>query len=234
MKRTSIYLLIIGFIQFVLYSCNTSYLTHSSINNNFTEEGQLQLERDIIRAQMALQRPSIEYDDIEKTIVKSHTNIAEKLENNTFVSYSDLATEHILKEADSYIGTPYRFGGTSRSGIDCSAFIQKIYRVEGIDLPRISRNQAKVGVPVPRERLQKGDLIFFSTTSPRRITHVGMVYEANENETLFIHSSSSQGVTISSLNESYWANRYRTARRLNQFITPQLVLAETDSKDDSL
>ena len=121
----------------------------------------------------------------------------------------------ILSEANTYIGTPYRFGGMTRSGIDCSAFVLSVYgSATGINLPRISSAQAQEGERVEREQLEKGDLLFFQTRGSR-ISHVGIVQEITpEGEIKFIHTSTSKGVTISSLNEKYWGLRFRFAKRI--------------------
>ena len=121
----------------------------------------------------------------------------------------------ILSEANTYIGTPYRFGGMTRSGIDCSAFVLSVYgSATGINLPRISSAQAQEGERVEREQLEKGDLLFFQTRGSR-ISHVGIVQEITpEGEIKFIHASTSKGVTISSLNEKYWGLRFRFAKRI--------------------
>ena len=121
----------------------------------------------------------------------------------------------ILSEANTYIGTPYRFGGMTRSGIDCSAFVLSVYgSATGISLPRISSAQAQEGERVEREQLEKGDLLFFQTRGSR-ISHVGIVQEITpEGEIKFIHASTSKGVTISSLNEKYWGLRFRFAKRI--------------------
>ena len=123
--------------------------------------------------------------------------------------------DDILSEANTYIGTPYRFGGMTRSGIDCSAFVLSVYgSVTGINLPRISSAQAQEGERVEREQLEKGDLLFFQTRGSR-ISHVGIVQEITpEGEIKFIHASTSKGVTISSLNEKYWGLRFRFAKRI--------------------
>ena len=123
--------------------------------------------------------------------------------------------DDILSEANTYIGTPYRFGGMTRSGIDCSAFVLSVYgSVTGINLPRISSAQAQEGERVEREQLEKGDLLFFQTRGSR-ISHVGIVQEITpEGEIKFIHTSTSKGVTISSLNEKYWGLRFRFAKRI--------------------
>ncbi len=120
----------------------------------------------------------------------------------------------VIEEAKTYLGTPYRFGGTTRRGIDCSAFTQSVYRANDIELPRVARLQAHQGSSVSLGELQKGDLLFFITRGSY-ISHVGIVESITpEGEVKFIHASSSQGVTISSLSNSYWSRRYRYAKRV--------------------
>lgn len=120
----------------------------------------------------------------------------------------------ILNEASSYLGTPYRLGGMSRRGIDCSAFVLSVFDSVGINLPRVSAAQAQEGERIEKSNIEKGDLLFFQTVG-KRISHVGIVQEVTpEGEIKFIHASSSKGVTISSLNERYWGARYRFAKRI--------------------
>lgn len=110
----------------------------------------------------------------------------------------------------SWLGTPYRYGGTTREGIDCSAFTQTIMQsVAGITIPRTSKEQFKVGKWVNLAELQPGDLVFFNT-SGRGVSHVGIMIEGHQ----FAHASVSRGVTISSLNQSYYRSRLMGARRI--------------------
>ena len=114
----------------------------------------------------------------------------------------------------TYIGTPYRFGGTNRSGIDCSAFVLNVFgESTGIELPRVAAEQAELGDKVEKQELQKGDLVFFSQGG--RVSHVGIVQEVTpEGEIKFIHAATSRGVMISSLNDSYWGRKFRFAKRI--------------------
>ena len=124
------------------------------------------------------------------------------------------AIDGILNEAVTYLGTPYRLGGTTRSGIDCSAFVLNVYEEStGLELPRVAAEQAELGERVDRQQLQKGDLVFFAHS--RRISHVGIVQEVTpEGEIKFIHAATSRGVMISSLNDSYWGPKFRFAKRI--------------------
>ncbi|ASK31405.1 hydrolase Nlp/P60 [Chryseobacterium sp. T16E-39] len=122
--------------------------------------------------------------------------------------------DNILNEAQTYLGTPYRYGGTTRNGIDCSAFVLSVFgAAAGLSLPRVAASQSQEGERIEKEDLQKGDLIFFS--HGRRISHVGIVESVSEDgEIKFIHAATSKGVMISSLNDSYWAPKFRFAKRV--------------------
>lgn len=123
--------------------------------------------------------------------------------------------DDILKEAETYLGTPYRYGGMTRSGIDCSAFVLSVFgAVTGMSLPRVAASQAQEGEKINKEDLQKGDLVFFSH-GKGRISHVGIVENVSaDGEVSFIHAATSKGVMISSLDDSYWGPKFRFAKRV--------------------
>lgn len=123
---------------------------------------------------------------------------------STFASSAKLENE-----VDKVVGTPYRWGGTTTAGFDCSGFILYIFDKFNLDLPRTSKTQAKVGTQVDQDDLRPGDLVFFNTDGIG-ISHAGIYIGNNQ----FAHSSSSRGVTISRLSDSYYKNRYVTARRV--------------------
>lgn len=117
----------------------------------------------------------------------------------------------ILQTAAKYLGTPYRYGGSSPGGFDCSGFVQYVYKQYGYNLPRTAASQASVGSRVDKSNLKPGDLVFFACGTSG-ISHAG-IYTGNGQ---FIHSSSprSGGVIYSSLNDGYYEETYVGARRV--------------------
>jgi lipoprotein Spr len=122
---------------------------------------------------------------------------------------SDDVQKALIAQYDNWEGTPYRFGGEDHNGIDCSAFVKVTFEDRfNIELPRSSSDQASIGQPVSFNSIQIGDLVFFHYKG--RINHVGM-YIGNG---AFLHASTSNGVTLSRLSESYWKKRFWGARRV--------------------
>lgn len=123
--------------------------------------------------------------------------------------------ENVIEHAFTFEGTRYKFGGTTKEGMDCSGLVFTAFHHENVILPRISRDMAKKGTAVTLPEVTKGDLVFFITGSKKKtINHVGIVVEVKPKEILFIHTSTSQGVIISSLEENYWKNAFVEARRI--------------------
>lgn len=112
--------------------------------------------------------------------------------------------DSIIKTAKKYMGTRYRFGGTTPKGFDCSGFVQYVFKQNGFDLPRTADEQYKLGQRVKkRAELVPGDLVFFSTYE-KGASHCGVYLGKNQ----FIHVSSSKGVRVDSLDDSYWKPRW--------------------------
>ena len=125
-----------------------------------------------------------------------------------------IAKSSILNEAMELFGTPYRFGGTSRKGFDCSAFTRQIFfKVAQIILPRTAREQINVGKVIKKkDDLQFGDLVFFHTYSRKFASHVGIYLK----DGLFVHSGTRYGVAVASLNSAYYQKRFIGGRRLTE------------------
>ena len=117
----------------------------------------------------------------------------------------------LYTSAQSYLGTPYVWGGTTHKGIDCSAFTQNSYGENKVRIPRVSRDQWKTGDPIQWKDLQKGDLVFFNTMGAG-VSHVGLVVDGNGPK--FFHASSSHGVMEQDLSKNYYKSRYLGARRI--------------------
>jgi len=138
----------------------------------------------------------------------------------TFASLMEQATEisrnnsrpdvkKIINYGMKFIGVPYVFGGSSPSGFDCSGYVQYVFIHNGIPLPRTADIQYTKGNWVAKDKLQPGDLVYFTTYAPGA-SHVG-IYLGDGN---FLNAQSSKGVAIASLNNSYWSNRYFGAKRI--------------------
>ena len=120
----------------------------------------------------------------------------------------------LIDSAFSYIGTPYKWAGTSRSGMDCSGFVSTAFSAINVPLSRSSTEMSTQGTDIPLSQAEVGDLLFFKTTRKRnRISHVGIVVGVGE-EVKFIHASVSQGITVSSLSEDYWQKAYAKTSRV--------------------
>ena len=121
----------------------------------------------------------------------------------------------ILSDAEKYLGAPYRAGGMTYSGFDCSGFVNTVFAENNIKLTRRSADQAKEGVGINIENVKHGDLLFFATAGGKRVSHVGIVHTiTDDGEIKFIHASTSKGVIISSLEEAYWDKAFLFARRV--------------------
>lgn len=124
---------------------------------------------------------------------------------------TDPGTTDLLAEIDDWYGTRYKYGGSSKTGIDCSAFTQTIYSsVFGMSIPRTASEQFKSAKIISTTELQQGDLVFFNTTGG--VSHVGIYLTNNK----FVHASSTGGVKISDMFETYYLRRYLGAGRLDR------------------
>lgn len=120
-----------------------------------------------------------------------------------------LVDNTLLEHVDEWYGTPYRLGGNTKKGIDCSAFVQAVYTTAyAVTMPRTAREQYKHCRIVSATELQEGDLVFFNTRGG--VSHVGIYLRNNK----FIHASVSQGVTVSDLFDPYYMKRYIGAGRV--------------------
>lgn len=124
------------------------------------------------------------------------------------VSHNQVTTK-LEQQYSIYKNTPYRYGGTTKNGFDCSGFVLTVYKnAFQVPLPRATDQMQKLGKKVSKGKLVPGDLVFFRPS--RKYQHVG-IYVGNN---LFMHSSTSKGVIKSKLSNPYWKKKYRFARRI--------------------
>ena len=123
-------------------------------------------------------------------------------------------TKALLAEASKWIGTAYKYGGDTRSGVDCSGLMINLYRnAVNIKLPRSSSQQQQYCSRISKNDLVEGDLVFFSTGSGSKVSHVGMYIGDGR----MVHSSTSRGVIVSALNEAYYQRTFHSAGRVDSY-----------------
>ncbi|GLB48701.1 C40 family peptidase [Neptunitalea lumnitzerae] len=125
-----------------------------------------------------------------------------------------LVIDNIINEALGYLGTRYKYGGTTDKGMDCSGLVYTSFLSQNIAVQRSSYLLSEEGKSVSIKDVLPGDLLFFITGKGRKINHVAMVIEASPNDVKFIHSTTSRGVIISSIQEGYWGSAFKFARRM--------------------
>ncbi|MGB5378952.1 C40 family peptidase [Muriicola sp.] len=124
-------------------------------------------------------------------------------------------SEDIIDTALSFSGVRYKYGGTSRKGMDCSGLLYVSFLEHDIYLPRVSFYMANEGKRIDLTEVTKGDLLFFTTSKRRkRINHVGLVVDIEGEDIKFIHATASRGVIVSSLKEGYWNYAFVKATRV--------------------
>jgi cell wall-associated NlpC family hydrolase len=117
----------------------------------------------------------------------------------------------IVRFAKTFMGTPYRAGGTTYKGVDCSGLVFAVYREFDVPLPRTSLDQSRTGVPIDRSDLEPADLVFFKTSKRASVTHVGIYVGKGK----FIHASTSfKKVRVDALSEDYYRKNFIVARRV--------------------
>jgi cell wall-associated NlpC family hydrolase len=148
-------------------------------------------------------------DDV-KVDAESFVSTSASAASGVAITPAGVDRDHVLLDIVDLLGTPYRYGGMDRDGMDCSGFTSRVYREASLpSLSRSTRDQFKQGRPVQRDSLQFGDLVFFNTTGDSP-SHVGLFIE----DDVFAHASVSFGVTLSSLQSTYYKERFVGARRV--------------------
>ncbi len=153
-------------------------------------------------------------DGEDLPVEKNNIDISSLVNKDNSNDEFSTVKEKMLMDIIKYLNTPYKFGGNSKNGIDCSAFTQRIYSdCVSIPLLRTAQDQYNEGIPIENVGgLKFGDLIFFDTRRNIKPGHVGIYLGDN----LFAHASSKQGVTVSSLTSDYYSKRFMGGRRIEE------------------
>lgn len=142
---------------------------------------------------------------------KTDEQILDVLKNKKFRNLSSSEMDELMERVKEYLHTPYLWGGESKSGIDCSSFVQTVmYMALGVSLPRTSLEQSKKGNKVSLDEISLGDLLFFDTMNKGHVSHVGIYLD----EGLFVHSGSRTGVAIAFLGDEFYTSTFLFAKRV--------------------
>ena len=176
----------------------------------------------LLLAGCASQRRAVRHPSVKRPAIREHQAAIQKpavrraeakLPRSSPIKVKDERALRVIEAARAYTGTPYRWGGTTRAGMDCSGLLVTAFRSCGMELPRTSSEQSETGRLVSIYQVVPGDLVFFATKG-QRISHVGLVTEVKGKDNVqFIHASSSLGVIESNLFSDYYRKNFVKARR---------------------
>jgi len=151
---------------------------------------------------------------VKRPTTKRTTRVVKKkkTEQNDNVTIAD----KIIWSAVSYKGTPYKYAGITKKGMDCSGLVHTSFKERNIAMPRSSSLLYKEGYKIPLSKAKRGDLLFFKTTNRSRskINHVAIVTSVKKGVVEFIHSTSSRGVIVSTMLQDYWRKSFVEAKRV--------------------
>jgi len=147
--------------------------------------------------------------------IKTKKSKTTKVNKRTATPKPSKTIESIIDYAQTFEGTRYKYGGTTKRGMDCSGLVVVAFQKENINLPRTTGDLKNTGEWIDLKNVKKGDLLFFATKkNNRKVNHVGIVTKSRPGYVEFIHSTSSKGVITSNLSERYWYSAYVQARRI--------------------
>lgn len=155
----------------------------------------------------------------ERSVVVEATD---KKESSREAPIKEYREETIPKKADeiihtalTYSGVRYKYGGTTKKGMDCSGLLYVAFREHDVSLPRVSYEMVEEGKRIKIKQVVKGDLLFFKTSKKgKKVNHVGLVVAVEGDDIKFIHATSSRGVIVSSLHEGFWNHTFVRATRI--------------------
>lgn len=219
-------ILMVGLLSIIISCSGTIRFAskeHSS-SNGISKSDSLRIVRGLNSERDSSLRFASDVEFTDEEIRESENEIPEQIKvdvNELIRQHSRMDTlnsiptsyERMIMQIINYLGTPYKFGGNSRNGIDCSAFTQTMMsEVFNLEIPRSTLGQIKIGNEVQREELEFGDLIFFNTRRRQVPGHVG-IYLWDQ---YFAHASTKHGVVISSMESGYYDRKFIAARRIEE------------------
>jgi len=196
-------------VLFVIAGCSSSYELSKNESKKFKKKGvdEYNNSTELVATNTLKEKSSINKGSLESI----SSSIASFMDAPEFSSSVD--KDEVMYKVIEYLNTPYRYGGNSKNGIDCSAFVQTVmYQALEISIPRTSYAQSNVGEDVSLEDLKFGDLVFFNTRGRGRVSHVGIYLS----DGYFVHSGSRTGVAIASLNSDYYSRTFLKAKRVTE------------------
>ncbi len=201
--------------------CSSSSNTgrYGSNNDNDEKEKRIRYPRheniDTLKNEIPTESEIVDPDVAPEDITSIDISVLKEKYNSGSSGSTITLKEKMLMEIISYMNTPYKFGGNSKYGIDCSGFTQTIYNSCSIQLNRSAKEQFMQGIVIDnKEELKFGDLVFFNTRIGVKPGHVGIYLGDN----LFVHASSKKGVIVTPITHEYYTKRYMGARRIEQSI----------------
>ena len=194
-------------VLFIIAGCSSSSELSKNESKKFKKKGvdEYNNSTELVATNTLKEKSSINKGSLESI----SSSIAGFMDSPEFSSSVD--KDEVMYKVIEYLNTPYRYGGNSKRGIDCSAFVQTVmYQALGVSIPRTSYDQSNVGEDVSLEDLKFGDLVFFNTRGRGRVSHVGIYLS----DGYFVHSGSRTGVAIASLNSDYYSRTFLKAKRV--------------------
>ncbi len=209
----------VGFIFCFGCSSSSNSIRYGTKNDTDEKETRIRYTRnediDTLEIEIPIENEIIDPDDVPEDITSIDISVLKEKYKTGSASETLTLKEKMLMEILRFMNTPYKFGGNSKGGIDCSGFTQTIYQSCSIQLNRSAKEQFAQGIVIDnKEELKFGDLVFFNTRKIVKPGHVGIYLGDN----LFVHASSKNGVIVTPLTHEYYFKRYLGARRIEQSI----------------